>query len=243
MWRKYFTKLPTPLRRFAFQLLAPVRRVVWRLRRHPRYFEESDRRTFFRKAFYALHFNEIDGDYCEFGCHTGLTFGLAYRESRRIGYTSQQWAFDSFAGMPEHVSDADDHPSWKPGGRVTTVPQFRDICARNGIGTEEYTIVQGFYNDTLTDAASAAGLPSNVALAYIDCDLYSSTAEVLRFLSPRLKNGMIVAFDDYFCWSRSGTSGERKALLEFAKSHPDWSFVPYARFGWAGQSFVVESAR
>ena len=48
--------------------------------------------------------------------------------------------------------------------------------------------------------------PTDIALAYIDCDLYSSTMPVLEFLLPRLKNGMIIAFDDYFCWSATQLS-------------------------------------
>jgi O-methyltransferase len=54
-----------------------------------------------------------------------------------------------------------------------------------------------------------------VALACVDCDMYSSTRTVLSFLESRLKHGMIVAFDDYFCWSSTQISGERRAFVEF----------------------------
>ena len=58
-------------------------------------------------------------------------------------------------------------------------------------------------------------------MAYIDCNLYSSTVTVLEFLAPRLKHGMIVAFDDYFCWSPTQVSGERFALHEFTRITPN----------------------
>jgi hypothetical protein len=45
--------------------------------------------------------------------------------------------------------------------------------------------------------------------------MYSSTRTVLSFLESRLKHGMIVAFDDYFCWSSTQISGERRAFVEF----------------------------
>ena len=65
---------------------------------------------------------------------------------------------------------------------------------------------------------------------------------MLDFLLPRLKHGMIVAFDDYYCWSADQISGERRALLEFLEANTEWRFLQYRDFGWAGESFVVERA-
>jgi hypothetical protein len=73
--------------------------------------------------------------------------------------------------------------------------------------------------------------------------MYSSTVTVLDFLAPRLKHGMIIAFDDYFCWSPTHPSGERVALLEFEHTHPHWHMLEFQRFNWAGRAFVVEDAR
>jgi hypothetical protein len=87
---------------------------------------------------------------------------------------------------------------------------------------------------------SAGDAPVNIALAFIDCDMYSSTKSVLRFLMPRLKHGMIIAFDDYFCWSATQVSGERRAMLEAFGRNEKWQLLPYMQFGYHGQSFVVE---
>ncbi|MBM3953669.1 MAG: hypothetical protein FJ309_03450 [Planctomycetes bacterium] len=70
--------------------------------------------------------------------------------------------------------------------------------------------------------------------------MYSSTMDVLRFLEPRLKHGMIIAFDDYFCWSATEAAGERRAAIEFFTASREWQIVPYLQYSWAGQSFVVE---
>lgn len=67
-----------------------------------------------------------------------------------------------------------------------------------------------------------------------------SLLRLLKFLLPRLKHGMILAFDDYYCWSSSQTSGERRACAEIFADDKEWSLVPYLQFGWAGMSFVVE---
>ena len=113
-------------------------------------------------------------------------------------------------------------------------------CASNGISPDEYDVVEGYYEDTL---ARREGLPEEIALAYIDCDMYSSITEVFRFLEPRLKHGMMVALDDYFVYSRDQASGARRAVVEsFGKSR-EWRLLPYFQFAWGGQSFVLESKR
>ncbi len=201
--------------------------------------ERLYRQEFFSNAFKALRFNGIDGDYAEFGSWGGLTFALAFRESRRRGHHANLWAFDSFQGLPPAQVEADEHPEWRAGRLATTLEEFHASCAGNGIPRTAYTVVPGFYEDTLS-TLSVSDEPTNIALAYVDCDLYSSTQAVLRFLEPRLKHGMIVAFDDYFCWSPSQISGERKALLEFTSDQEKWEWTPYMQFGWHGTSFVIE---
>jgi hypothetical protein len=203
--------------------------------------EKHCRHEFFYNAFMALRFNGIDGDYLEFGCHGGVTFGLAHDEIRRHKHSAKLWAFDSFQGLPAPSDEKDAHPLWTEGRLSTSVDRFHRICANNGIARDAYTIVPGFFDQTL-QGLSASDKPINVALAYIDCDLYSSTKTVLDFLQPRLKHGMIIAFDDYFCWSDSNSSGERLAMLEFLSLHREWNFLPYKSFGWHGQSFIVENS-
>jgi hypothetical protein len=201
--------------------------------------ERLGRQEFFFNAFKALRFNGIAGDYAEFGSEGGRTFALAYQESRRHGHAARLWAFDSFEGLPAPAGGADEHPSWAEGRMATSLEQFHAICAENGIPRGAYTAVAGPYEQTLA-TMSKADPPTAIALAYVDCDLYSSTTTVLAFLESRLKHGMIVAFDDYFCWSASQLSGERKAMLEFVAGDRRWEWVPYMRFGWHGNSFVIE---
>jgi O-methyltransferase len=199
--------------------------------------ERLARQEFFYNAFKALRFNGIDGDYAEFGSWGGMTFKLAYGESRRHGHQARLWAFDSFQGLPEPREGKDEHPEWRQGKMATNLDEFHAICAANGIPRDAYEVVPGFYEYTLPKQQR----PTNIALAYVDCDLYSSTKTVLDFLRPRLKHGMIVAFDDYFCWSPTQTSGERTAWREHVANDETWEWVPYVQYGWAGQSYVLET--
>jgi hypothetical protein len=122
-----------------------------------------------------------------------------------------------------------------------SLSEFHEQCARDGVPRSEYEVVPGVYADTIA-TMPPSGEPTNIALAFIDCDMYSSTRDVLGFLMPRLKHGMIIAFDDYFCWSSSRLSGERQAMLEAFRAQQEWTLLPYMQFGWHGQSFVVEES-
>jgi O-methyltransferase len=232
IFRKY---VPMRARRMFRKYVSP-------LLKDAHYYEYEGRRAFFQRAFTALAFNGIDGDYTEFGCCGGTTFGLAYKYSRKQKHSARLWAFDSFCGLPSQTVVEDEHPIWIQGSMSIEVNEFVKICREKGIPKSKFTVVPGFYEKTLAEPDSQ-NLPVNICLAYIDCDLYSSTKVVLHFLSSRLKHGMIIAFDDYYCWSSTQVSGERKACAEFFKDHPNWILVPFMTFGGGGggMSFVVES--
>src|SRR6266851_2302036 len=201
--------------------------------------ELGERRDVFRHCFKALAFNGIEGHYAEFGCFGGRTFRLAYSASRLARYPTHLWAFDSFMGLPPPEDQRDLHPRWVPGSMATGEARFRAVCARHGIPPSDYTVVAGYYARSL--AAGAPGQrPEVVSFAYVDCDLYSSTVDVLRFLEPRLRAGSILVFDDYYCYGADGPSGERAAMLEVFPESGDTALLPYHPVGWHGMSFIVE---
>jgi O-methyltransferase len=196
---------------------------------------------FFERAFVALSFNGISGDYAEFGCYGGTSMWLAWQEIVANPVPRHMWAFDSFSGLPETDEPRDEHPAWISSTMSMSVDDFHAVLATRGVPRDGYTTIEGFFAESLPPLGSD-GLPRDIALAYVDCDLYSSTVSVLEFLAPRLKHGMIVAFDDYYCWTDADVSGERAALGEFAADHPEWNFHRYMSIDWAGLAFVVEDA-
>lgn len=202
--------------------------------------ERLCRHEFFYNAFRALSFNGIDGDYAEFGCHNAMTFAMAYHEAVRHKHEARLWAFDSFSGLPAPKDDRDSHPKWVENKMATSLDRFHERCASQRVPRDAYEVVPGFYEETLP-AMSDTDAPDNIALAYVDCDLYSSTMDVFRFLMPRLKHGMIIALDDYFCWSATQISGNRRAMLEMFPENSEWELLPYMQYGWHGLSFVVEN--
>ncbi len=194
---------------------------------------------FFWHAFRALEMNQIDGDYVEFGVFKGRTWRTAFAAAAGMGYHCHFWAFDSFEGLPPKDPGTEEHDRWQPGALKNSRHNFEALCAQIGMRLDQYTIVPGFFEDSLV-RIPPEGPPRNISLAYLDCDMYKSTREVLSFLVPRLKHGMIIAFDDYFIWSHDQLSGNRQAYLELLANHEKWHLEPFASINWHGKAFVVE---
>lgn len=111
-----------------------------------------------------------EGHAVEFGVYKGATL-------RMIAEHMPVSGFDSFDGLPE---------DWRP--KFTT---GRFACPVPDVPGAE--IVVGLFADTLPVWTP----PDELGLVHIDCDLYSSTATILRHLEPLLRPGCYVVFDEY----------------------------------------------
>ncbi len=119
-----------------------------------------------------------EGMALEFGVYSGTTLEII---SRIRGQHQPVYGFDSFEGLPE---------DWRtrfPAGAfaVDEVPVVP--------GAE---LVVGWFDDTLP--TFLAEHPGQIAFVHVDCDLYSSTRTVLDLLGPRLVEGSMILFDEYF---------------------------------------------
>jgi O-methyltransferase len=195
-----------------------------------------DIRIFSLRARYYLQVNRIDGAYLEFGSHEANTFRMAlntlgtYNRPNKITHF---YAFDSFEGMPE-PEGLDKQKIWRAGMNSTGEARFRELTL---LDAHRVTTVKGFYNDSL----SHFSLPPDryPALAYLDCDYYSSTKEVLTFLSGYLRHGVILAFDDWDCYFADPQRGQRLAFSEFAESHSQFHLEPWRVIPSGGMAFIV----
>lgn len=189
------------------------------------------------QAFEFIKINEVSGDYLEFGLWRGKTFGYAHRMKRRYGLRDMKlWGFDSFQGLP----DTGEHPDniWHEGQFACSRPEFEAILKSRGIRPSEYELVEGFYNESLNDAAHRRLLGRKAAVIYIDCDLYDSTIQVLNFVQPYLVNGSIICFDDFYNYKGDPGQGEQKALAEFDQRETGICFIPYLTYAPLGKSFI-----
>ncbi len=190
------------------------------------------------QAFVFKKINQVEGDYFEFGLWKGKTFLYAHRMRRFNGFTDMKLrGFDSFEGLPAHEDTADN--IWKEGQFTCGEDDFRKIMQKNGVRKDSYELVKGFYSESLTPKLVDGLKGVKAAIIYIDCDLYESTRDVLKFVEKFLVNGTIVCFDDFYNNRGAPDQGEARALNEFLKNNPKLTFIPYFDYSPLGKSFIV----
>lgn len=126
---------------------------------------------------YGLSLAPADGMALEFGVFSGSTLRVIAQARGGRGV----YGFDSFQGLPE---------DWRAGYTAGT---FDADGLPDVPGAE---LVVGLFADTLPGFLAEHDGP--VAFLHVDCDLYSSTVTVLEHVGPRLREGSVVVFDEYF---------------------------------------------
>ncbi|WP_433267215.1 class I SAM-dependent methyltransferase [Actinosynnema sp. CS-041913] len=144
---------------------------------------------------HALSLVERDGMALEFGVYAGTTLKIIAdaRERRDV------YGFDSFKGLPEH---------WRSGfpAGMFGVDDLPDVP-----GAE---LVVGWFDESLPGFLEEH--PGPVAFLHVDCDLYSSAKTVLDLVGPRLVDGSVIVFDEYFNFP-GWREHEHRAWTEYAE--------------------------
>lgn len=184
------------------------------------------------------------GYYMEFGVLNGECMIDAYRQFR--GLFSHYYGFDSFEGLPELSTDDQDAavltPSFHKGNfasmQMELVKQSILSCSR--MSADELTLVPGFFNESLPKfSKETLAQQGNPLVIYIDCDLYSSTVDVLQFIDSFVTTGTWVLFDDYWCYRGSPQAGEQKAIREWMEDSNRVGLQPYCNFDGWGRAFIA----
>lgn len=173
-----------------------------------------------KDAFGVLSFASkrvtFDGLFLEFGVRSGGTINhIARRHPKQTVY-----GFDSFEGLPE------------PWAGYTL-----DAGAFSGEGmpsvASNVELHVGWFDDTLPPfLESHAG---DVAFVHIDSDIYSSAKTILDNLTPRVRPGTIIVFNEYFNYP-NWKQHEFKAFQEFCATNR----VEYRYLCWAMYEVAVE---
>ena len=114
----------------------------------------------------------------EFGVYSGYSLSLIAAHMPVIG-------FDSFKGLPE---------DWREGFPKGSFaipedgPSVQDILLMG----PQRMVVAGWFEDTVPTFPFP-----HLSLVHVDCDLYSSTVEVLRAVTPHVGPGTIFVFDEF----------------------------------------------
>ena len=213
---------------------------------------------------------KVSGDYLEFGVYQGDSFIMSFygicdafrsrikldinsplhetcvAERSRIWDNMRFFAFDSFQGLPQ-LSKADQSSTdFKAGMYQYEGSSFLRNLSLAGVNTNKVKTIPGWFKDTLTEKLLEEQQLKKAAIIWIDCDLYSSTREVLAFVTPLLQEGTILIFDDWFAYKGNPHKGGQKAFHEWIQSeHISQNYVltQYQKEDWKRNSFIVSTLK
>jgi len=152
----------------------------------------------------------LKGSFLEFGVADGATLDFfACKRPKEFFY-----GFDSFVGLPEF---------WKEG-----FDQGRFAQQRLPEVPPNVELVQGWFSDTIPQFNLKPESPASlISFMHIDCDLYSSTMDVLEGCLGGLRSGTVLAFDEYFNYP-GWLNHEYKAWIEFSVTHNiSYKYIAY----------------
>ncbi|GMI16335.1 hypothetical protein TrLO_g11851 [Triparma laevis f. longispina] len=140
----------------------------------------------------------------EFGVSSGRSIRMM---AEMLPREKTIYGFDTFTGLPQAWGN-EPIGTYTTGGQKPAVP-------------ENVKLIKGLFSETVVEFLKQKEVARDpIAFANIDCDLYSSTRDVLEALQPRIIKGTILAFDEYICHP-TWRNDEFRAFRECCK-----------RFGW-----------
>jgi len=174
--------------------------------------------------------------YYEFGCHSGRTFSSAINAFKFLKINDYHaYAFDSFKGLPNTQKE---DGFFKVGTFCTSYIDFIKILKKKTYyDSKNITIFPGYYDISLNKINQVDLFPPTII--HIDVDLYSSCKTVLNFIKPLLKSGVVILFDDYYCFPPAPLAGERKAFEEFLNENQNIKAESWKTYSTFGKSFLI----
>ncbi len=161
---------------------------------------------------YAISKVSLEGLNLEFGVRFAASTNFI---GKRI--KGRLFGFDSFAGLPEHWNETAGKGDYSTDGVLPTVQSNTQL-------------IDGWFDKTLPDFVAQHKEP--VAFMNVDCDLYSSTKTIFKYLGDQIVSGTIIVFDEYISTS-SWRSDEYKAFQELVEEkqlqYEYLVFSPYSR--------------
>ena len=159
--------------------------------------------------------------FLEFGVMKGESILDFYDCYTELNLEKHFFGFDSFVGLPEEKLD--NNSPWKTG---------KFSCGGNInpdlLNKENLEIIDGWYEDTLGDWLLPKFNNRKIGLLHIDCDIYTSTIQVLEFIIKHdlLCDGTLVMYDDWSAYliknldkSQELNVGEARAHTEISKKY------------------------
>jgi O-methyltransferase len=258
LWRtRCFNKLfntahaymPLPLKQWIDHEREHIRRTELdaRIRARPRLVPEPALRTLLANGLEYLterHGRRSLGDYLEFGVYNGTSLTCMYRTLEQADLPHVRlFGFDSFQGFPPEAAN-DDEGRWQPGRCYSPLEFTRAVLDAEGIDWRRVALIPGWFSETLNDQTRESHRIAKASVIMIDCDLYSSTRQALRFCGPLIADEALILFDEYCPREFAGKNlGEKKAFEEFLGESGCFDASPFGKYAPRTQAFILTRRR
>lgn len=163
--------------------------------------------------------NRAQGLVCEFGVGSGKSMRMT---QEILPLDIEMHGFDTFTGLP-HAWGSEPVGAYSTGGAVPSI-------------AGNVYFHKGLFSATLSPFLNDFGDGAYLAYANIDCDLYSSTLDILEALHGRIVAGTILVFDEYVChptWRQDEFRAWRESCKRFG-----WKYE-YLGFSLSSKQAVV----
>ena len=145
-----------------------------------------------KKALFNTAIDSIEGDYIEFGIFTGSSINHANITWNKIKtkYKLKRnfFGLDSFKGFPDDT----EHKHFESSNFKSSY-NFSKKLERKFLN--QCFIIPGFFHESLPLLEEKNKL-KKIAIAFIDCDLYSSSLPCISFIKKFITNGGYIIIDD-----------------------------------------------
>lgn len=181
------------------------------------------------------------GDYFEFGTFLGYTLQCAFHafNSRGLANKRRFIAFDSFAG----IVGSKPGEGFADGGYAASVQSLKFANFIAQVPASKVVMIEGPYQHTLVGAAAEATRATvgetQAAVVHIDCDVEEPTKLALDFMTPYMRQGTLLLFDEFDVNQANNSKGERAALRAWLKENPTFEVEPYRCYHVHARSFIV----
>jgi predicted O-methyltransferase YrrM len=142
----------------------------------------------------------------EFGTYRGGNALFMAHVVRALYPGMRVYALDTFEGMPATDKSVDAHG--KGDFADTNLEELRAVTRSHGLDNVDF--VKGLFEDSAPGLLTSVG---RVALAHIDCDIYSAVAYAYEVVRPYMAPGGYLVFDDATTASCLGATEAVESLV------------------------------
>ena len=125
------------------------------------------------------------GPILEFGVSQGTSIAVIAEACKEFRMPNRIVGFDSFQGLPEQEG------IWHKGQFACSLEHVKENLAP----WPNIELVPGWFDQVLTENLRKSFEP--VSLVHIDCDIYSATVTVLKWIRKLIKSRTIFVFDEW----------------------------------------------